>query len=185
MKHCLSNSEGFSFLLIFYQVQREQFPVAFTWSFTIHKYQGQTVDKVVVDLNCKAKQSFQPGQAYVALSRVRSQERLLLKNFDPSCLRVNKRAVTELRRFRTEALLEYSPLPAKADGSCTLILLKNCGLLHKKKDLATDLEHFNIDILLIQETQITRDIACLQQFTSFHYISSNSRFYSKSILNRK
>ena len=47
------------------------------------------------------------------------------------------------------------------------------------------LEHFNIDILLIQETQLTRDKACLQQFTSFHYISSKSRFYSKSILTRK
>ena len=181
MKHCLSNSEELSCLPIFFQVQREQFPVALAWGFTIHKSQGLTVDKVVVDFNCKAKQPFQPGQAYVALSRVRSLEGLLLKNFDPSCLRVNKRAVTEMRRLRTEILLEYSPLPAKADGSCTLMSLNVCGLLHKVKDLATDLEHFNIDILLIQETQLTRDIACLQQFTSFHYISSNSRFYSKSI----
>ena len=139
----------------------------------------------MVDFNCKAKRSFQPRQAYVALSRVRSLEGVLLKNFDPSCLRVNKRAVTEMRRLRTEALLEYSPLPARADGSCTLMSLNNCGLLHKVKDLTTDMEHFNNDIVLIQETQLTRDIACLQHFTSFHYISSNSRFYSKSILTRK
>ena len=54
----------------------DQFPVRLSWAVTIHKSQGKTFDKVVVDIGNGA---FAPGQVYVALSRCTSFEGLVLR----------------------------------------------------------------------------------------------------------
>ncbi|MCF3110183.1 AAA family ATPase [Niabella sp. CC-SYL272] len=54
----------------------EQYPFRLAWAVTIHKSQGLTFDKVIID----AGASFTSGQVYVALSRCRTLEGIVLKS---------------------------------------------------------------------------------------------------------
>lgn len=52
-----------------------QYPLRLAWALTVHKSQGKTFERVIVDLGT----TFTPGQMYVALSRGTSLEGLVLK----------------------------------------------------------------------------------------------------------
>ena len=54
----------------------EHFPIRLAWAITVHKSQGLTFQKAIMDLS----QCFAPGQMYVALSRLTSLEGLVLSN---------------------------------------------------------------------------------------------------------
>jgi len=58
------------------------FPVTLAWASTIHKSQGATLDRILVDLS----RLWEPGQAYVALSRVRSGDGLFIEKWHPSSI---------------------------------------------------------------------------------------------------
>lgn len=59
-------------------ITRNQFPFKYAWCATIHKSQGLTLDYALCDIGS----AFCPGQAYVALSRVKSPEGLFLLSYD-------------------------------------------------------------------------------------------------------
>jgi ATP-dependent exoDNAse (exonuclease V) alpha subunit len=57
----------------------KQLPVQLAWAVTIHKSQGATLDRAAVDLS----NLWEPGQAYVAMSRVRRPEGLAVLRWSP------------------------------------------------------------------------------------------------------
>jgi ATP-dependent DNA helicase PIF1 len=63
-------------------VQRKQIPLQLGWGMTIHRAQGVTLDKVIIDLPV----SFAPGHAYVAFSRVKTLQGLSIERFGPKSL---------------------------------------------------------------------------------------------------
>ena len=69
----------------------KQYPVRLAWAITIHKSQGQTFEKVIIDMS---QGSFAPGQLYVALSRCISLEGIeLLRPLKKSDVIVNKHLI--------------------------------------------------------------------------------------------
>lgn len=65
-----------------------QFPLRLAWAVTIHKSQGKTYDRAVIDLGSGA---FAPGQTYVALSRLSALDGLYLSRpLRPSDIRVDR-----------------------------------------------------------------------------------------------
>ena len=73
-----------------------QLPFKLAWAITIHKSQGQTLDRMIVDLSGGM---FSSGQLYVALSRCTSMNGLVLKRpVLPKDLKTDRRVVRFLRQ---------------------------------------------------------------------------------------
>ncbi|KQV08354.1 helicase [Leifsonia sp. Root112D2] len=73
-----------------------QFPLRLAWAVTIHKSQGKSYDRAIVDLGSRA---FSPGQTYVALSRLTALDGLYLtRPLRPADIMVD----ADVERFMTE-----------------------------------------------------------------------------------
>jgi hypothetical protein len=76
-----------------------QYPIRLAWAITIHKSQGLTFEKAIID----AGSAFAPGQVYVALSRCTSLEGLVLHSrIHPSAIRSDQQ-VTAFAARENEA----------------------------------------------------------------------------------
>lgn len=68
----------------------KQYPIRLAWAITIHKSQGLTFEKAIID----AGASFAPGQVYVALSRLTTLEGLILySRIQPHCINTDQRVL--------------------------------------------------------------------------------------------
>lgn len=83
-----------------------QLPLRLAWAMTIHKSQGVSLDAAVMDLS----QTFEFGQGYVALSRVRRLSGVHLMGINERALEVHPRVVQEDWTFRevSRATLSWS-----------------------------------------------------------------------------
>lgn len=90
-----------------------QYPLRLAWSITVHKSQGLTFEKVIVDLTGGV---FAAGQTYVALSRCKSLEGLMLKRFVRQAdVFVSRDVVDFSKRYNDRMLIDKVMKEAKAD----------------------------------------------------------------------
>jgi len=76
-------------------VSYKQVPLRLAWAITVHKSQGMTLDSAIMDLS----NTFEKGQGYVALSRIKGLEGLQLKGFNATTLEVDHLALKADKRF--------------------------------------------------------------------------------------
>jgi ATP-dependent DNA helicase PIF1 len=84
-----------------YPIGWTQIPLRIAYAITIHKSQGATLDCALVDIG---KSTFEFGQAYVALSRIRSLEGLFIWSLVPSRVKAHPRVVDYYTKLEAEEI---------------------------------------------------------------------------------
>lgn len=103
MMNELGDDEPYSLL------SRTQIPLAAAWAMTVHKAQGMTLSRVIVDL----RHSFEPGQAYVALSRAETLGGLKVEGLPKEDRGPNKQVIDFMEKTQL--------IPSIDLGGCTKI----------------------------------------------------------------
>jgi len=76
-----------------------QIPLRLAWAITVHKSQGISLDEAVIDLS----KTFEYGQGYVAISRVRSLAGLSLEGLNEMAFKMHPRIVEADLEFRKQS----------------------------------------------------------------------------------
>lgn len=74
-------------------LSRTQIPLMAAWAMTIHKSQGMTLSRVIVNL----RHSFEPGQDYVALSRAKTVEGLTVEGLPKKTMAPDEQVIEFLK----------------------------------------------------------------------------------------
>lgn len=80
-------------------LSRKQIPLKLAYAITIHKAQGATLDCALIDIGTS---TFEYGQAYVALSRVKNLESLYIWDVDPTAFRAHPKVVDFYTRLSAQ-----------------------------------------------------------------------------------
>lgn len=108
--------------------QMTQVPLRLAWAITVHKSQGMTLDSACMNLlNC-----FEPGQGYVALSRLRDLDGLTLLGINDKALELDPLAIKADRRFAELSLEGEQLTRTQLQGEAKIFLKKVDGLVDKK-----------------------------------------------------
>lgn len=76
-----------------------QFPLRLAWAITVHKSQGMSLDEAEIDLS----KAFTPGMGYVALSRVRHMDGLVLRGLNNVALMVSQEVSEFDQRLKAQS----------------------------------------------------------------------------------
>ncbi len=96
----------------------KQYPVRLAWAITVHKSQGLTFERAVIDVG----QAFAPGQVYVALSRLTSLDGLVLRTrIDPSVVSTDAEVIAFSKKKEEQGDLD--PILEKRQADYLLSVL--------------------------------------------------------------
>ena len=141
-------------------IKRTQFPLMLAWACTVHKVQGLTLSEVVVSFNLFKQRRFNPGQLYVALSRVTSLNGLyLIGSYNKNAIIADRSVVDEYERLRNESQFEGLDGWRDTDAfTFTLSLLNTRSLRKHLHDIVLDKYIMGSDIICFTETQIKHGV---------------------------
>ncbi|MEI2271143.1 helix-turn-helix domain-containing protein [Sphingobacterium sp. ML3W] len=121
-----------------------QFPLRLAWAITIHKSQGLTFQKAIID----AGTSFAAGQVYVALSRLTSLDGLVLKSIIPSyAIRTDYQVVEFAQRAHSQSSINEILEQCQRNylGQILMNGFRWDGLLVETSELLKSMDERNID----------------------------------------
>jgi ATP-dependent exoDNAse (exonuclease V) alpha subunit len=119
------------------KAQITQYPLRLAWAITVHKSQGMSLDAAEVDLS----QSFERGMGYVALSRVRSLNGLVLRGLNDMAPRVNEEVLErdgEFRLMSKKVVVELKQMSADQKVKMEREFLQRVGADKDKKEKKPD-----------------------------------------------
>ncbi len=135
-----------------------QFPIRLAWAVTIHKSQGLTFDRAVID----AGQSFAAGQVYVALSRCRSLEGVfLLTKIASNAIKSDERIVA----FTQDSVSKISKLVDELDFhkfEFAKAEIYKCFCWDKYLEIIEDYRLFAIEKKLPEKDQLLEKIGAIK-----------------------
>ena len=173
-------------------IKRAQFPLMLAWACTVHKVQGNQFQKIVVSFELRKQRRFNPGQIYVALSRVTSLEGLyIIGRYHRNAIVVDERVTREYERMRRDCpMTPISSLPS-SDPSVLHITLLNTRSLNKHyQDIKCDKYLVQSDVICLTETQIkenqnTEKISKAFDDFKITYNNDSHRYSSLAVLLKK
>ncbi|KAG1928320.1 ATP-dependent DNA helicase PIF1 [Pimephales promelas] len=138
---------------------RRQFPIKLAYACTAHKVQGMTMENAVVSL----KKIFEPGMAYVALSRTTSLRGLHITEFDEKKIYADPTVTASLENMTRATFDGIMPLLQQVrennmDQTLTIIHHNTEGLSSHIEDIRCHHELLLSDILCMTETHLTGSV---------------------------
>ncbi|KAL3987772.1 hypothetical protein ACER0C_014887 [Sarotherodon galilaeus] len=138
-------------------VLRRQFPMKLAFACTAHKVQGMTMESAVICL----KRVFEPGMAYVALSRTTSLKGLYITDFDERKIYADPAITDALKNMRhasfenARPLLQFLKSVVPTVPTLTIIHHNAQGLPSHMEDMRCHHELSLADVLCITETHLS------------------------------
>ncbi len=145
-----------------------QYPIKLAWAITVHKSQGLTFTKAIIDIG----QAFAPGQVYVALSRLTSLDGLILSSpINTNSLNVDN-GITEYSKtkesneelselFESESLLFFQNYVVQCFNMATLshVITAHIESYQKDEQKSAKQKHFEWAFEIKKEVDATKLVA--------------------------